>query len=389
MSKFLMTHYNLLKILTKPLDKVECIHRLTITDVDEETVMLQKIINKLNDLRPRQLLILALAAGFLMFLTIIVAMNFVTKKEVAVMPPVEEKAAPPPIEKKAVVVAKVNIPPRTRIQENMLQIKDVPVDMVPEGAITSFDEVKNVQVRASIFSGDILTIQKVFNDKANEGFTGDIPADCRAISINVTEVTGVAGFAKPGDKVDLLLVEKDKYSATTNIILQNVPLLSVNQDADGSNLLDENGIVKSSAISNPTIATFALPPQDIMKLIAAVNLGEIYMMLRPAHPQSNYVDEMQYTLESVNKPRPDPTPVIPANPTPDMPLPQIPGITFEEPAPKFDIIAGDQIVQSSEAAPSATAGGQSALPAIPSRSSQPAPNVPKTTLSNIIPPTNN
>ena len=351
--------------------------------------MLQKIINKLNDLRPRQLLILALAAGFLMFLSIIVAMNFVTKKEVAVMP-VVEKAAPPPIEKKSVVVAKVNIPPRTRIQENMLQIKEVPVDLVPEGVITSFDEVKNVQVRASIFSGDILTVQKVFNAQANEGFTGDIPADCRAISINVTEVTGVAGFAKPGDKVDLLLVEKDKYSATTNIILQNVPLLSVNQDTDGSNLLDENGIVKSSAISNPTIATFALPPQDIMKLIAAVNLGEIYMMLRPAHPQSNYVDEMQYTLESVNKPQPE-TPVIPANPTPDMPLPQIPGIPFEAPAPKFDIIAGDQIVQSSEETPSAATNGKSALPAIPSRSSTPAPapNVPKTTLSNIIPPTNN
>ncbi|MBQ3337292.1 MAG: flagella basal body P-ring formation protein FlgA [Selenomonadaceae bacterium] len=129
--------------------------------------MLQKIINKLNDLRPRQLLILALAAGFLMFLSIIVAMNFVTKKEVAVMPPVQEKVAPPPIEKKAVVVAKINIPPRTRIQENMLQIKDVPADMVPEGAITSLDAVKNVQVRASIFSGDILTVQKVFNDKAN------------------------------------------------------------------------------------------------------------------------------------------------------------------------------------------------------------------------------
>ena len=349
--------------------------------------MLQKIINKLNDLRPRQLLILALAAGFLMFLSIIVAMNFVTKKEVAVMPPVQEKVAPPPIEKKAVVVAKMNIPPRTRIQENMLQIKDVPADMVPEGAITSFDAVKNVQVRASIFSGDILTVQKVFNDKANEGFTGDIPPDCRAISINVTEVTGVAGFAKPGDKVDLLLVEKDKYSATTNIILQNVPLLSVNQDAEGNNLLDENGIVKSSAISNPTIATFALPPRDVMKLIAAVNLGEIYMMLRPAHPQSNYVDEMQYTLDSVNKPQPE-TPVIPANPTPDMPLPQIPGIAFEAPAPKFDIIAGDQIVQSSAEAPSA-ANGKSALPAIPSRSSQPAPDVPKTTLSNIIPPTNN
>ena len=296
--------------------------------------MLQRIINKLNDLRPRQLLILALAAGFLMFLTLIVAMNLITKKEVAVMPPVEEKVAPPPIEKKSVVVAKVNIPPRTRIQENMLQIKDVPVELLPEGAITSFDEVKGVQVRASIFSGDILTIQKVFNDTANEGFTGDIPADCRAVSINVTEVTGVAGFAKPGDKVDLLLVEKDKYSATTNIILQNVPLLSVNQDADGSNLLDENGIVKSSAISNPTIATFALPPQDILKLIAAANIGEIYMMLRPAHPQSNYVEAMQYTLESVNKPLPEQPVQQPQQPV------QAPA---ESQVPKIEIILGDQV----------------------------------------------
>lgn len=346
--------------------------------------MLQKIINKLNDLRPRQLLILALAAGFLMFLTLIVAMNIITKKEVAVMPPVEEVApAPPPVEKKAVVVAKVNIPPRTRIQENMLQVKEVPVELVPEGAITSFDEVKNVQIKVSIFSGDILTVQKVFSESGNEGFTGDIPADCRAVSINVTEVTGVAGFAKPGDKVDLLLVEKDKYSATTNIILQNVPLLSVNQDAAGTNVLDENGIVKSSAISNPTIATFALPPRDIMKLIAAVNLGEIYMMLRPAHPQSNYVDEDQYTLDSVNKPV-EAVPAIPANPTPDMPLPQIP---FEPPVPKIEIIVGDQIVQSAEQTPSTT-NGKSALPAIPSRSST-TPNVPKTTLSNIIPPTNN
>ena len=347
--------------------------------------MLQRIINRLNDLRPRQLLILALAAGFLMFLTLILAMNIITKKEVAVMPVVEEKAPPPPaIEKKAVVVAKVNIPPRTRIQESMLQVKEVPVELVPEGAITNFDEVKNVQVKVSIFSGDILTVQKVFQESGNEGFTGDIPANCRAVSISVTEITGVAGFAKPGDKVDLLLVEKDKLSVTTNIILQNVPLLSVNQDATGSNVLDENGIVKSSAISNPTIATFALPPEDIMKLIAAANLGEIYMLLRPAHPQENYVEAAQYTLDSVNKPVE--APVIPANPTPDVPLPQIPGVTFEPPTPKIDIIVGDQIVQSSEEDKPKAANGQG-LPTIPARSS--TANVPKTTLSNIIPPTNN
>lgn len=329
--------------------------------------MLQKVINWLNDLRPRQLLILAGVAGMLMFVMIILAMKLTGNEETPGVPIVEEKATQPVIETKAVVVAKVNIPPRTRIQDGMLQIKEMPVDMVPEGAIGSVDEVKDVQVKVSIFAGDILTTQKVFSETSNEGFVGEIPPDCRAVSINVTEVTGVAGFAKPGDKVDLILVEKDKYSATTNILLQNVPLLSVNQDTTGSNVLDENGIVKNSAISNPTIATFALPPQDVLRLVAAANLGEIYMMLRPAHPQSNYVSAMQFTIESVNKPPPEPvqvpTPIVPTTPTPEIPQPQPPA---EPEVPKIEIILGDQVAQSPEQTTNPSAAGQnSALPKIP------------------------
>ena len=327
--------------------------------------MLQKIINKLNDLRPRQLLILACAAAFLMFVTLIVAMNFVTKQEVVVMPePIQEEK--PIIETTSVVTAKVNIPPRTRIQENMLEMKEVPKILVPEGAITSFDDVKNVQIRVSIFSGDILTIQKVFNDTANEGFVGSIPSDCRAVSISVSEITGVAGFAKPGDRVDLLLAEKNN--------------LSVNQDTEGGNLIDANGVVTSSAISNPTIATFALPPQDVLKLISASKLGEIYMMLRPSNPAANYVPEMEYTIDSINKPKPE-TPAIPSNPVPN--LPQIPAVPVAPPVPKIDIILGDEIVQSSQdVAPAKSAGANSALPAIPSGGniSAPQPDVP---LSNV------
>ena len=341
-------------------------------------IMLQKIINWINDLRPRQLLILAAIAGLLMFMAIIVAMKFVSGKEVAVAPVVEQQTPPAPaVETKAVVVAKVNIPPRTRLQENMLQMKELPVDMVPEGAISNLDDVKNVQVKVSIFAGDILTIQKVFSESANEGFTGDIPPNCRAVAINVTEVTSVAGFAKPGDKVDLILVEKDKYSATTNILLQNVPLLSVNQDTAGNNVLDENGIVKSSAISNPTIATFALPPQDILKLIAAANLGEIYMMLRPAKAQSNYVEAMQFTLESVNKPQPEQPVQQQPQPTPEMPQPQEPEV------PKIEIILGDQLQADQTKQNSAPT---QKTPATPSRNANSAPVDQKPPFPNIIKP---
>ena len=329
--------------------------------------MLQKIINILNNLRPRQLIMLAGAMAVLLFATMYLALSSLTQEKVVVQPQPEQKAA---VQTTPVVVAKINIPARTRIQESMLQIKELPVDMVPEGAINNFDDVNNVQIKVSIFAGDILTIQKVFNAKGDEGFVGEIPADCRAVSINVSEVTSVAGFAKPGDKVDLLLVEKDKYSATTNLLLQNVPLLSVNQDMTGSNILDDNGNT-TSAISNPTIATFALPPEDVLKLISASKLGEIYMMLRPSNPRANYVPEMEYTIDSISKPQPapveQPMPVIPS----DVPLPQFPAVPT---TPKIDIILGDELVQSSaESVQIQTPGAapaNSVLPAIPSRSTQ-------------------
>lgn len=334
--------------------------------------MFQKIVNKLNDLRPRQILMLAIGAAVLMLITVYFGINYAIKEKTIVIPASEEKAPPPPPEvtKTAVVVAGTTILPRTRIQESMLQMKEIPDDLVPEGAIKSFNDVLNVQVKVTIFAGDVLTIQKVFSDKSAEGFIGTIPPDCRAVSINVNEITGVAGFAKPGDFVDLLLSERSEYSATTSVLLQNVPLLSVNQDM-GNGLTDGNN--GGSAISNPTIATFALRPDDALKLISASKLGEIYMSLRPATPYSNYVDTVEYTFESVNSPNRAQAATVPAIPEGQFaPIPQLPA---EPPVPKIEIIQGDQIVQSAHEDP-VPAQASPGISSSPSGTNPPLPVIP-------------
>ncbi len=352
--------------------------------------MFQRLLDKLNNLSSKQLLAMAGVAAVLMFGAIYAGMTLLAESNKPIQPPPEEKV----VETVAVVVAKNNIHPRTRIQESMLQIKELPADIVPEGAIKSFTDVVNVQVKVSIFAGDILTIQKVFAEGGDEGFTGSIPADCRAVSISVNDITGVAGFAKPGDRVDLLLVEKGKHRAMTELLLQNVPLLSINQDAGGGIPVDKNG-VPTGAIANPSIATFALQPKEALKLISAAKIGEIYISLRPSKPQSAYVEPMEYTIESIEAPKPEPVrepaPVIPSNPAPQIPV--APVAPVEPPQPKIEIIAGDQVVQS--ATPTLPAGGpinppnqpnqpttSQPLPAIPSRgvpqefSAPPVPHVP-------------
>lgn len=334
--------------------------------------MLQKLINKLNDLRPRQLLMLAIGLGVVMFVVIYVAMDSFQESEDAKK--IENK--PQTVQ---VVVAKTNIPSRTRIQDNMIQLKEFPIDMVPEGAIKNFSDVLDIQVKVSIFAGDILTIQKVFAEKNDEGFIATIPLDCRAISISVNDITGVAGFAKPGDFVDLLLVEKSQYSATTNVLLQNVQLLSINKDMTGTTVLSDGGVATTTAINNPTIATFALRPEDVLKLVSASKLGEIYMSLRPSKPHNMYTDEIEYTLESINAPRPEPTPepasappqsalpAIPSGTVPAMSLPQLPTTPA---VPKIEIIQGDQITQEPERSIS-----PSSMPVIPSGGQAPSPPV--------------
>ena len=338
--------------------------------------MLQKLVSKINDLRPKQLLVLAGVAGLLMFVAIFAAFNYLNDKKEIILPPKQSF-----VEMTSVVVAKVNIPPRTRIQESMLQLKEFPADMVPEGAIKSFGEVKDVAVKVSIFAGDVLTIQKVFAEKSDEGFVGSIPADCRAVSISVNDLTGVAGFAKPGDRVDLLLVEKGAHSATTQVLLQNVPLLSINQDT-GSLAPGDGGVVPA-AISNPSIATFALQPRDVLKLISATRVGEIYMMLRPSNPNQNYVAEMEYTIESANAPAPapepapapayTPPPVIPANSAPAPQIPQAPPVSL---VPTIEIIQGDQVIQkAATSAPTVPNAPTPNLPQIPSNGVQPSPPI--------------
>lgn len=339
--------------------------------------MLQKLMNRLNDLRPRQLLMLAIALALIMFLAVYIAMGIFQENEAA-------KQAENKIPTVQVVVAKVNIPSRTRIQEPMLQLKEIPVDIAPEGAIKSFKDVLDVQVKVSIFAGDILTIQKVFAEKSDEGFIATIPLDSRAVSISVNDITSVAGFAKPGDFVDLLLVEKGQYSATTTVILQNVQLLSINKDMTGTNVVTEGNVTATTAINNPSIATFALRPEDVLKLVSASKLGEIYMSLRPSKPRNMYAGETEYTIESINAPRPEPEPepapapapvenplpAIPSNVAPAMPLPQLPTAPT---VPKIEIIQGDQITQEPE---KVIPVAPSSLPVIPSGVQANVPNPP-------------
>ena len=67
-------------------------------------------------------------------------------------------------EKATVIVAATDIAPRTLIQSNMLTTKEIPVEFVPDDAITDVKDIVGKPAKFQIMRDDIVTDRKVLMD---------------------------------------------------------------------------------------------------------------------------------------------------------------------------------------------------------------------------------
>lgn len=310
--------------------------------------MFSKLMEMLNDLQPKQLLMLAAGTAVVMFLAVYFALLGLSgrNEEVKKMAPVTQAATT------QVVMAREDIPARTVIQEDMLELRDMPVDAVPRGAMMSTNDVVGQPAASTIYAGDVVTLSKLVKEKRTTGFVGEIPDNCRAVSVGITEITGVAGFAKPGDYVDVILVEKGNSGATSRFLLKNVLLLGINQDATQEK--DSGKTDKPKAKSKPAIATLALQPDDMLQLVSAAAVGEIYLALRPFHAEDTGNFLNAYTQRSVKgSSAPAAAEPVRTAPAPQVVYQQVPAprpaaaAAAAPPAPAsagYEIIQGDKVV---------------------------------------------
>lgn len=270
---------------------------------------------------PRKLLLLCGLAAILVFIIIyfILSAVFSDKKAPAAAP----TAMVPVIE------ASRDIEPQTVITEDMVKAVDVSSNLVPSGALTDKNAVVGKKAGTTILSGDVITARKL-SQRAG-GFVGLIPEGMRAVSFSVNDVTGVSGFAKPGDKVDILLVTSREGvdRITSKILLKDVLILAVNKssgqpqpqpqntDKNGKGVPDGSAPRQTSSstasIGTPSVVTVALTPYDAAKLIASTQIGQLQMLLRPANDEGDhYVGYYVIPLPKAEAPRPAPQPVYAA-----------------------------------------------------------------------------
>ncbi len=105
-----------------------------------------------------------------------------------------------------------------------------------------------------------------------------MPTGKRAVTIELDEISGVGGFIKPGDVVDVLWTFQNTESnpngePVTLAIFQRVPVLAVDDQLMGSKGLE------GQARSRGSTATLALSPDETSFLLFARRNGEIQLSL--------------------------------------------------------------------------------------------------------------
>ncbi len=189
-----------------------------------------------------------------------------------------------------VVVAKADIPAYSLITADMLSVADVPQSSIPAG-VTTYGKVEDVagSISLSYIKGNETILANHLRDAANATVTPSINTDMRAMTISVTDVTGVADLLRVGNRVDLFYVADDPVnsgSTASTLLVENITVLALDQqvsDSKASENSADSTSSSSSSSSNTTYETVTLHvslEQAATISAAQQSKGTFYLALR-------------------------------------------------------------------------------------------------------------
>lgn len=270
-----------------------------------------KLAKAAGKMSPRKLILFCAFFALMIFIILYSTLSSFEGKK-------EEKT--PEVAGVAVIEAATDISPRTVITDDMLKASVVPESLLPPGALTDKKLIVGHKAGVTILAGDVITRRKL-DVTAGAGFQGLIPDGMRALSFAINDISGVSGFAKPGDHVDILLISSQdgKNRVTSKMLLRDVLLLAINKSSmgqgyvapkkddkdgkDGSQISAQPRRTDTSSMGTPAVATVALSPYDAAKLTASLQVGQVQLMLRPADG-ADETESVAYYVIPLPKPEP-------------------------------------------------------------------------------------
>ena len=208
-----------------------------------------------------------------------------------------------------VAVAALPLEYGAEVSPDKVRFVNYPQASLPPGSFKTIDELlpqgkrrvalRPIQVNQPLLAADLS------GEGQNASIAALLPDGMRAATVAITDVSGVAGFVKPNDTVDVLITRQpiggdgaSQGQQVTDVLLQNIRVIAMDQAAAS------NG---QPAVSRT--ATLELTPIDAQKIALGQQLGQLSLVLRKPGVEQNIpnvetvsLDDLRYSYYSGQRP---------------------------------------------------------------------------------------
>jgi pilus assembly protein CpaB len=223
-----------------------------------------------------------------------------------------------------IAVAAMPLAYGSEVTPEKVKFVNYPATSLPPGVYKSIPELLPEGKRRVALRPIQLNQPLLASDLSGEGQNASIaallPDGMRAATVRINDVSGVAGFVKPNDTVDVLITRQaigGGDQQVTDVLLQNVRVIAMGTDSVGAN--------GQPSPTNST--TLEVTPVDAQKLVLGQQLGTLSLALRKPGEEQNIprvetvsLDDLRYSYYSSLPPgaRPAGAPQSAAPPSPQV-----------------------------------------------------------------------
>jgi len=175
-----------------------------------------------------------------------------------------------------------------------------PATSLPPGVYKSMTELlpmgkrrvalRPIQVNQPLLAADLS------GEGQNASIAALLPDGMRAATVRINDISGVAGFIKANDTVDVLITREPiapdgatRGAQVTDVLLQNIRVIAMGQDAVGAD-------GKPSATNSTTLE---LTPLDAQKIALGQQLGQLSLVLRKPGEEQNIANVETVSLDDL------------------------------------------------------------------------------------------
>ena len=170
-----------------------------------------------------------------------------------------------------VVVAQRDLQMGTRLQPDMLQTLAWPKAAAIQDPLTTLDQAVGRVIHMPVLRGEPLLQSKLAPLGEKGGLSSVLAPGQRAVTVKVNEIVGVAGFALPGNFVDVMVNTPDSQNQpVSKIVIERIQVLAVAQDVS----TNENKPRVVNAV------TLQVSPQQAEQIDLARSVGTLSLVLR-------------------------------------------------------------------------------------------------------------